>query len=199
MPSSWLVVGLGNPGPEYEFTPHNLGFLVADRLAERNRIRITRREALALVGIGDSAGNRVIVAKPQTFMNESGPSVARLLEKHELGLDRLLLVYDELALPWASLRIREKGSAGGHNGMISVIRSLGSSEFARLRVGVQPEHPLRGGKEYLLSPIRRALRKELEEVRDRAAQAVESIIAEGVAQSMTKFNRRARGLMNEEE
>ncbi len=193
----WLIVGLGNPGEEYATTPHNLGFLTADRLAERHSIRVTRKEAAALVGLGEIAGSPVILAKPQTFMNLSGVSVRSLFEKFESGPENLLLIYDELALPWMQLRIRPGGSAGGHNGVKSVIGSAGTQEFARLRLGIHPGHPVDGAR-YVLDPVRKSRWKEMDELVEQAAQAVEFIIAEGVEKAMTKFNRRAQGL-NEEE
>jgi PTH1 family peptidyl-tRNA hydrolase len=194
-----LVVGLGNPGEEYEFTPHNVGFLVVDRLAESHSIRVTRKECDARVGAGMIRGKRVALAQPHTFMNESGRSVKGLLERYELGLDRLVVVYDELDLPWDSLRIRSKGSAAGHNGMKSVIAHLGSQNFARVRVGVDRGSEGGRGPEYLLRPLKRSQKQEMEEMAGRAAAAVESIIAEGVEKSMAMFNRRAQGLEQEEE
>jgi peptidyl-tRNA hydrolase len=188
-----LVVGLGNPGPEYELTYHNLGFLVVDRLAERHGIWVTRREAMALVGVGRIGPVEVVLAKPQTYMNVSGPSVKNLLEKYSLTPDRLTLIYDELDLPWGTLRIRPKGSAGGHHGVESVIRSVGTNEFARLRLGIHPGHPVSDGAGFVLSRIRKAQMNELEQLLDVAAQAVESILAEGVEKSMTRFNGRALG------
>ena len=195
----WLVVGLGNPGPEYENTYHNLGFRVADRLAERNRIRVNRPECSALAGEGEISGRPVVIAKPQTFMNLSGTVVRRLMEKRSIGADRLVLVFDELALDWGSLRIRPKGSAGGHHGVEHVISAVGTNEFARVRLGIHPGHPVSDGAAYVLAPIKRAQREELDGLLDLAAQAVESIIAEGVEMSMTKFNRRAQGARQEEE
>ena len=121
-PIDWLIVGLGNPGPEYELTAHNLGFLVVDRLADRGKIRVSRKDSMALVGNGLIEGRRVLLAKPQTYMNVSGPSVNGLLVKNELQPGQVLLIYDELDLPWQSLRIRPSGSAGGHHGVDSVIR-----------------------------------------------------------------------------
>jgi len=194
-----LVAGLGNPGEEYALTPHNLGFLTIDRLAERHGIRVTRRDSRALIGLGEIEGREVMLAKPQTFMNLSGTSLAPLMAKHAIGLEDLIVVYDELDLPWQSLKIKPKGSAAGHNGMKSLISSLNSSEFVRVRLGVHPGHPIRSGVEYLLAPIKRSQSKELEEFTGVAADAVRSIIAEGVEKSMTKFNRRAQGLTKEEE
>ena len=116
----FLVAGLGNPGEEYVRTPHNLGFLTIDRLAERHGIRVTRKDSRALVGLGEIDGQEVMLAKPQTFMNLSGTSLAPLMEKHSVPPDRLVVVYDELDLPWLSLRIKPKGTPAGHKGMISV-------------------------------------------------------------------------------
>lgn len=195
---AWLVIGLGNPGPEYEWTPHNLGFLVIDRLAEANRIRVTRKDLNALLGAGAIGGAPALLAKPQTFMNLSGPPVKLLMAKHGIGPDRLIVVYDELDLPWGSVRIRPQGSAAGHNGMESVIRSVGTQDFPRVRLGIHPGHPVKDGAEFVLTPLRKAQVKELDELLDHAARAVESVIAEGVTMSMTKFNRRARGLTQEE-
>src|SRR6266496_1522639 len=127
--ASFLIVGLGNPGPDYEGTLHNIGFLVIDALAAANSIRVTRKENSSLVGLGTLLGQPVVLAKPQTFMNLSGPPVRGLLARYELEPDRLILVYDELDLPWTSLRIKPKGSAAGHNGVKSVIAALGTNDF----------------------------------------------------------------------
>jgi PTH1 family peptidyl-tRNA hydrolase len=193
-----LVAGLGNPGEEYALTPHNLGFMVLDRLAERNVIRVNRKDSRALVGVGEIAGTPVMLAKPQTFMNLSGTSLKPLLEKHGIGVADVVVVYDELDLPWTALRIKPRGSAAGHNGMDSVIRSLGTDEIARVRLGIHPGHPVRDGAEFVLAPIKRSQREDLDELTGYAAEAVESIIAEGVEKAMTRFNRRARGLNVEE-
>jgi PTH1 family peptidyl-tRNA hydrolase len=194
----FLVAGLGNPGEEYAFTPHNLGFLTVDRLAERHGIRVTRMDSKALTGLGEIEGRAVMLAKPQTFMNLSGTSLAPLMEKHAIGVSDLIVVYDELDLPWLALKIKPKGSAAGHNGMKSVIGSLKTSEFTRVRLGVHPGRPLTSGMDYLLSPFKRSQMKELESFTGYAADAVVSIIAEGVEKSMTKYNRRAPGLNNED-
>jgi PTH1 family peptidyl-tRNA hydrolase len=196
---SWLIVGLGNPGPEYERTQHNLGFLAIDRIAERNSIRVTRHDSKALTGIGSIAGQDVILAKPQTFMNLSGASVKALAAKHGVEVAKIVIVYDDLDLPWTGVRVRPKGSAGGHHGIESVVASLGTTDFPRVRLGIHPGHPVKNGIQYVLSPLRKAQLQELDELLDHAAGAVESIIAEGVEKSMTKHNRRARGLIKEEE
>ncbi|MBM3744628.1 MAG: aminoacyl-tRNA hydrolase [Acidobacteria bacterium] len=197
VPVEYAVVGLGNPGARYARSPHNIGFLVVDRLAERESIRMARREARSLVGAGEIAGRRALLAKPQTFMNLSGTAVEALLKKHGLGPDRLVVVYDDHDLPWSAVRIREQGSAGGHHGMESIIGCLGTSQFARVRVGINPG----GGRaqaEYLLQSLGHEQRKALAELLDYTAQAVAAIISEGVAKAMTKFNRRARGEPSEE-
>ncbi len=193
-----LVVGLGNPGEKYEFTAHNLGFLVVDRLAERNGIKVGRKDSMALVGQGTVAGKKVLLAKPQTFMNISGESVNGLLVKHEISPGDLILIYDELDLPWRSLRIRPRGSAAGHRGIDSVIRNAGTEDFPRVRLGVHGGRREKDGAQIVLAKLTRAHREELDELLDYGSQAVESIIAEGVEKSMAKFNRRAPGL-NEEE
>jgi len=195
----FLIVGLGNPGEEYENTPHNLGFKVIDHLAESHAIRVTRKENMSLVGLGSIKGKRVALAKPQEFMNLSGPPVKGLLERYELRPDQLLAVYDELDLPWGTLRIRPKGSAAGHKGMKSVIGSLGTSDIARVRLGIHPGREIGEGAKFVLAPFKRAQKQEVEETVNRAAVAVESILAEGVEKSMAVFNRRAQGLKEEEE
>src|ERR1700757_3888794 len=140
-----LVAGLGNPGEEYALSPHNLGFLVVDRLAERYGIRVTRRDSKALVGVGEIDGQPVMLAKPQTYMNLSGSSLAPLMEKHSIGTEELVVVYDELDLPWQARRIKPKGSAAGHNGMKSVIGSLKTSDLVRVRLGIHPGRPIVSG------------------------------------------------------
>jgi PTH1 family peptidyl-tRNA hydrolase len=194
----FLVVGLGNPGEEYADTPHNAGFNVIDRLAEMHGIRVNRKDSKALTGVGEIAGKPVMLAKPQTFMNLSGTSVAPLMEKHGLGPGDLIVVWDELNLPWGRLRILKSGSAGGHNGAESVIDSLGTREFVRVRLGIHPGRPISSGTDYLLAPVKRSQKKEWEALTGRGADAVVSIIAEGAAMAMTKLNRRAQG-SNEEE
>jgi peptidyl-tRNA hydrolase, PTH1 family len=193
-----LVAGLGNPGEEYALSPHNLGFLTVDCLAQRHAIRINRKDSRALVGVGEIEGQPGMLAKPQTYMNLSGTSLAPLMEKHSIAPDRLVVVYDELDLPWLALRIKPKGSAAGHNGMKSVIGSLKTSDIVRVRLGIHPGRPIESGKDFVLAPMRRSQREELDEFTGYAADAVCSIIAEGVEKAMTRFNRRAPGLNTEE-
>ncbi|HEY7337507.1 MAG TPA: aminoacyl-tRNA hydrolase [Bryobacteraceae bacterium] len=198
----FLVVGLGNPGEEYANTPHNLGFLVVDRLAELHAIRVSRKEDMSRVGLGSIGARQVALAKPQTYMNLSGSAVRGLLERYEIGPDRLLVVYDELDLPWGSLKIRPEGSAAGHNGVKSLIASLGTMKFARVRMGIDlpgRDRSAGEGKKFVLGRFSRARKQEVEEAVALGARAVESILAEGVEKSMAVFNRRAQGLQEEEE
>ena len=193
------MAGLGNPGEQYAATPHNLGFLVVDRLAARHNIRMTRKECQAIIGQGNIGGKTVLLAQPQTFMNLSGMAVKPLLEKNEMAANDLILVYDDLDLPWGSIRIRPNGRPAGHNGLADVIAKLGRQEFPRVRLGVHPGHPLSSGKDYLLSRFTRQQNETLDSFVDLAADATESIISEGVEKSMTKFNRRAPGSTTEAE
>lgn len=185
-----IIVGLGNPGREYAFTPHNLGFLVIDCLAERFGIRVTRPEAQSYVGLGQIAGHEVALAKPQTYMNASGHAVADLVERYEADPAETIVISDEIALPWGVIRIRERGSAGGHNGLKSVIGALGTDEFLRIRLGICPEFPPRDLAAYDLAPIGKDVRKVAEEMVGNAADAIEVILAEGVGVAMSRFNRR---------
>ena len=186
-----LIIGLGNPGPEYQWTPHNLGFLAVDELANRGGIRVERPEAKALVGKGKLAGEEVLLAKPQTFMNLSGISIRELLEKYELGPEDLLVLWDEVQLPWGVLRIGKEGSAGSHNGAQSVISAVGTKRFARLRLGCGPDHPLSSRKEYVLRAMKKAELEVAAEMIGQAGDAVETMLKEGVDTAMNRFNRRA--------
>ena len=185
-----LIVGLGNPGSEYEWTPHNLGFLAIDELARRAGIRVTRPEAKSHIGLGELAGQEVILAKPQTMMNLSGLAVRLLLEKYESDPSQLIVISDEVALPWGTLRIRERGSAGGHNGLKSVIEAIGTNEFIRVRLGVGPEKVWGDLADYVLCPMGRAEREIATQLVDDAGNAAETILKNGVSNAMTQFNRR---------
>jgi len=193
-----LIVGLGNPGRRYAHTPHNLGFMVVDRLAERNGIGIKRRECSSLVGAGLICATPVLLAKPQTYMNLSGQAVQQLLQAYSLGPQDLILVYDDLDLPWKSLRIRPRGSPGGHHGVESVAAETGTTDFPRLRLGIAG-YRVGNGAEFVLAPFRREQKAELDQLLEEAARAVEFIISAGVEKAMTMFNRRARGDKAEEE
>lgn len=190
---AWLIVGLGNPGPKYSHTPHNLGFLTIDRLAGEAGIRVNRPEGNALVGKGTIEGAPAILAKPLSFMNLSGGPVKALLHKYELQPGNLLVVYDELDLPWGTLRLRPRGSSAGHNGMISVIEALKSEEFLRLRIGIHPGRRVADGADYVLQPFGKTQEKELDAILGRAADVVRLLISDGAAKAMTVCNRRAEG------
>ncbi|HSC44261.1 MAG TPA: aminoacyl-tRNA hydrolase [Candidatus Acidoferrum sp.] len=185
-----LIVGLGNPDPEYQWTPHNLGFMAVDELANRGSIRVERPEGKALVGKGKLAGEDVVLAKPQTYMNLSGISVRELLEKYELAPPDLLVMWDEVQLPFGTIRIDRKGSGGSHNGANSVISAVGTQEFSRLRLGCGPDHPLSSRKEFVLRPMKKDELEVAAEMVGEAGDAVEMILAMGIDAAMNKFNRR---------
>jgi PTH1 family peptidyl-tRNA hydrolase len=179
-----LIVGLGNPGIEYQFTPHNLGFLAIDRIANDQGVEVRNRQCRALTARTTIGDEQVILAKPETFMNLSGISVGELMAKLELKPEAdLIVIYDELDLPLGSLRIRERGSSAGHNGMKSIIGSLGTQEFLRIRIGIAPEKTI-------LKPFRKAQLKHVDEALEAAAEAVKVILTEGRAAAMNRFNRK---------
>jgi peptidyl-tRNA hydrolase, PTH1 family len=187
----FLVVGLGNPGIEYQWTPHNAGFLAIDRLAQRSGAVVSNRRCRALTATVRIANREVVLAKPETFMNLSGMSVRALVEEFGAKRDDLLVLYDELALPLGTMRIRPGGSSGGHNGAKSINGALGTEEWARIRIGVGPdgvEAAARRGKDYLLTPMRKKDLAVLDEVLDRVAEAVETVIASGVNAAMNRWN-----------
>jgi peptidyl-tRNA hydrolase, PTH1 family len=183
-----LVVGLGNPGPEYEYTRHNLGFMLVDLLAERAGARVTRQESQALVGQGSLAGVPVLLAKPQTYMNLSGESVKPLAARHGAAPPDVIVAVDDLALPFGKIRVRPGGSAGGHNGLKSIIARLGTPEFPRVRMGIAPDHPLADAKRFVLQAFPRGARKEVDEMLHVAADAVESVLTDGLERAMQRFN-----------
>jgi peptidyl-tRNA hydrolase, PTH1 family len=191
-----LVVGLGNPGLDYLWTPHNAGFMAIDRIAEQEGVVVQNRRSRAVTASCRIAGRAVILAKPETFMNLSGMAVAALLGEFELDpATDLLVIYDELDLKLGTIKIRERGSTAGHNGARSVTAALGGQEWLRLRIGVgldlAPEASgRRPGKDYLLSPMRKAELTRLDEVLDRVATATRRIIGEGPGPAMNEFNRK---------
>jgi PTH1 family peptidyl-tRNA hydrolase len=184
-----LIVGLGNPGAEYEWSRHNLGFMLIDRVAGEARASVKRSECRSLVGNAELGGERVLLVKPQTFMNLSGEAVACLKAKHEVESGAgLIVISDDLALPLGTMRIRARGSAGGHNGLKSVIAALGTDEFVRLRIGIQPEHEVSEAKSFVLSEFPKGQRAQVGDVLQRAAEAVQVILREGVEKAMSLFN-----------
>ncbi len=193
---AFLVVGLGNPGIEYQFTPHNAGFLAIDRIAGEHNVQVVNRRCRALTARVQMAGRDVILAKPETWMNLSGIAVGDLVDELDIDLPgNLLVVYDELDLPLGKLRIRERGSTAGHNGASSVSGGLGTDEWWRIRIGVGPDpavqqEAFRRGKDYLLTPMGKRDLAAIDPVLDRVARAVETVIAKGIAAAMNEFNRR---------
>ena len=192
-----LIVGLGNPGIEYQFTPHNAGFLAIDRIAERCGAVVGNRRSMALTASARIAGRQVLLAKPETYMNLSGSSVAALVREMEIDPSRdVIVLYDEVALPLGSIRIRERGSAGGHNGVKSISGALGTEEWLRVRIGIAPEEEKaaesarQGRKNFVLRPFRKQELAVLDKALDDAASAVEILLTEGPSVAMNLFNRR---------
>ncbi len=186
-----LIVGLGNPGIEYQFTPHNLGFLAVDRIAEQCGVRVNNRNCRAQTARARIGETEVVLAKPETFMNLSGQSVRELVQEYQAQPEHdLVLLYDELDLPFGTLRIRPRGRSAGHNGVESVIDALGTQEFVRIRMGVGPDHPVGDGARYVLSQFKKAQYPVIDQVLETTAEAVKVILAEGVQAAMNRFNRK---------
>ncbi len=186
-----LIVGLGNPGIQYQFTPHNLGFLAVDRIASDYGVEIRNRQCRALTGRVVIGPDTVLLAKPETFMNLSGVSVRELVSKHEIRPEEgLIVIQDELDFPLGTIRLQRKRSSAGHNGIESIISSLGTNDFLRIRMGVAPDRKVEDGMSYLLSPFRKAQLKVVDEMLDVAANAVKVILTDGAAAAMNRFNRK---------
>jgi PTH1 family peptidyl-tRNA hydrolase len=184
----YLIVGLGNPGTDYAGTRHNLGFMLVDKLAAETGSLVKRNECQSLVGNAVIADKRVKLIKPQTFMNLSGDAVACLVSKDGFDASRLLVISDDLALPFGSIRLRQRGSAGGHNGLKSIIGALGTNEFIRLRIGIQPEHAVADAKTFVLKEFSRSERELLPKVLERAAEALRSVLRDGIGKAMSLHN-----------
>jgi len=183
------IVGLGNPGAEYEGTPHNVGFRAAEELARRAGFRLTRdRELEARVGAGELGGERVVIAEPLTFMNRSGTAVSRLLERESLGSADLVVVLDDADLPLGHLRLRPRGSAGGHRGLASVAQALGRTDFERVRIGIGRGEAGEGLVDHVLTPFTRDEARIMEESVRAAADAVEFRLVHGMEKAMSRFN-----------
>ena len=186
-----LIVGLGNPGYQYHLTPHNLGFMAVDQLAESCGVEIAQHEARALTASTELEGQPIVLAKPLTFMNLSGMAVARLLERYDLPVRDLIVLVDDVDLPLGLLRIRPRGSAGSHNGLKSIIGALQADEFGRVRMGVMPERPIEDLVSYVLAPFRKADLAVVAEMLDQASEAVKVILKEGISRAMNRHNRRS--------
>lgn len=185
-----LIAGLGNPGYEYYLTPHNLGFMAVDRLAEAAGVEISRPESQSLVARSSFGGEEVILAKPQTYMNLSGLAIGRLFERYSLSVEDLIVLADDADLPLGTLRIRARGSAGGHNGLKSIIGVIASDEFARIRMGIKPDHPVSDLSDYVLGRFRKSSLETVAGMIERAAEAAEVTVREGIQTAMNRFNRR---------
>ena len=185
-----FIVGLGNPGAEYERTRHNLGFMLVDLLAREVGASVKRKDCRALVGRAEVEGVRVELVKPQTYMNLSGEAVACLLAKKEKASAgrNLIVISDDLALPFGTIRLRRRGSAGGHNGLKSIIACVKTDEFMRLRIGIQPEHPLTNAKSFVLEEFSKTERMKLDEILERSAQALRAVLSDGIDKAMATYN-----------
>jgi PTH1 family peptidyl-tRNA hydrolase len=186
-----LIVGLGNPGIEYQFTPHNIGFLAVDRIAEQCGVMVDNRHCKALTARSRIGNEEILLAKPETYMNLSGMSVLELVRKYEVEPEMdLIVIYDELDLPLGMIRVRARGSSAGHNGMQSIINALQTEELARIRIGVAPDDPRKGGAKYILAPFRKSQMVAVDEALDLTAQAVSVALSEGILIAMNRFNRK---------
>jgi PTH1 family peptidyl-tRNA hydrolase len=185
---NWLIVGLGNPGASYEKTRHNLGFMLVDLLAREAQTSVKRDECRSLIGRALIENQSAELAKPQTFMNLSGEAVSCLLKKEERSLERLVVISDDLALPFGRIRLRPNGSHGGHNGLRSIIDRLGTNEFIRLRIGIMPEHPVTNTSGFVLEPFSKSESGELEKILETSADAVRAVITDGIERAMAEFN-----------
>jgi len=186
-----LIIGLGNPGKEYRDTRHNIGFMVVDRLAVRLNLSFTRTQSKALITDGRFQGQRIYLAKPQTFMNASGQAVAALLKFYKIPLKNLLVAYDDVDLPFETIRIKPSGGSAGHRGMKNIIQQLGSDEFPRLRLGVGRSFGSKQAADYVLKPFSKEESEFLSSYIDRAAEATLAYITEGIDRAMTEYNRSA--------
>jgi len=190
-PGVKLIIGLGNPGIEYQFTPHNLGFLAIDRIAGSLGLEVRNRQCRALTArtvIGDQA---VLLAKPETFMNLSGVAVRELMQEYDAQPESdLIVLQDELDFPLGTLRIHTRRSSAGHNGIESIIGALGTQDFLRIRMGVAPERKVGDGAEYLLAPMKKKELEVVDGILDTAEEAVKVILKEGPAAAMNRFNRK---------
>jgi len=185
---NWLIVGLGNPGEKYLKTRHNLGFMLIERLANDLQTSVKRTECRALIGQTKLEGQTIELVKPQTYMNLSGESVSCLLKKEIRSIVKTVIIIDELALPFGSVRLRPKGSDGGHKGLKSMIACLKTQEFIRLRIGIQPDHPLQNSKNFVLENFSRAESEKLDEILERSADAVRCLIKDGIDKAMSVYN-----------
>ena len=186
---TFLIAGLGNPGKDYRDTRHNIGFMTADRIAERLGITFTRTQFKALITDGRYLDNRIYLAKPQTFMNASGQAISALIKFYKIPLKNLLVAYDDVDLPFETIRMKPSGGSAGHRGMKNIIQQIGTHEFPRLRLGVGRSYGSKQAAEYVLKPFSREESEFLSVYIDRAANAALAYVSEGIQQAMTEYNR----------
>ncbi len=188
MEPNWLIVGLGNPGAEYERTRHNLGFMLVDMLARESQTQIKRAECRGLIGRAEIENRKTELVKPQTFMNLSGDAVSCLLQKPDRSIERLIVVSDDLALPFGKIRLRPSGSHGGHNGLRSMIDCLRTNDFIRLRIGIMPEHPVMNTKNFVLENFSKVESTEVEKILETSVNAIRTVLRDGIDKAMAEFN-----------
>lgn len=186
--TNWLIVGLGNPGLRYEKTRHNLGFMLVDKLAQKLQTQVKREECRSLIGRGAIDNQTVELVKPQTFMNLSGEAVSCLMKKSDRSVEKLIVISDDLALPFGKIRLRPKGTHGGQNGLRSIIDCLKTQDFIRLRIGIQPEHPIGEASRFVLENFSKSDAAEVENILEDSADAIFSVIKDGIEKAMAKFN-----------
>ncbi len=184
----WLIVGLGNPGLRYEKTRHNLGFRLIDKLAQKMQTQVRREECRALIGRGEIENQIVELVKPQTFMNLSGEAVSCLIKKSDRSIEKLIVISDDLALPFGKMRLRPKGSHGGQNGLRSIIDCMRTQEFIRLRIGIQPAHPIGDASSFVLENFSKKDLEEVENILEQSADAIFSVVKDGIEKAMAQFN-----------
>ena len=184
----WLIVGLGNPGLRYEKTRHNLGFMLIDKLAQKLQTQVRREECRALIGRASFENQTIELVKPQTFMNLSGESVSCLVKKDDRRIEKLIVISDDLALPFGKIRLRARGTHGGQNGLRSIIDCLKTQDFIRLRIGIQPDHPVTSASHYVLENFSKSDLAEVENILDTSADAIFAVIRNGVEKAMAQYN-----------
>ena len=186
--ANWLIIGLGNPGEEYEKTRHNLGFMLVDLLASDFNIQVKRKECRSLIGQVFFEDQTVELVKPLTYMNLSGEAISCLLKKENRQAEKIIVIVDDLALPFGTIRVRGKGSAGGHNGLRSIAECLKTTDYIRLRIGIQPEHPISNTKKFVLESFPKRDFDTVGEILERSADAIRSVVSEGLQKTMSQFN-----------
>ncbi len=188
METNWLIVGLGNPGADYDRTRHNLGFMLVDLLAQGSQSQIKRTECRSLIGRAEIENRKAELVKPQTFMNLSGEAVSCLLQKPDRSVEQLIVISDDLALPFEKIRLRPSGSHGGHNGLRSIIDCLRTNDFIRLRIGIMPEHPVSNTKNFVLENFSKVESTEVEKILETSANAIRTVLRDGIDKAMAEFN-----------